>query len=326
MKAIVTGATGLVGRHVTLQLLSESWNNQFESVLALGRNQLKLQELTEFGAITEILDLTSNYEEFALLDNWGDAVWFHCAAALSGSKSETLHEVNSTGTKKLIKKAEELSVKRFIHVSSVTVYGLSGGNFLEDQPKNPQSSYGKSKLESETIVMNSTLDWTIFRPSFIGGPYDQNFLLEFTNRINAHKMPFLSREGTIAYIDARDLASCMVQSCVVDKTKRQIYNIQNDKIGYRKFVHLLGDSLKAEKPYGKNYPYYLVLFIGLLNEIFSKIRGKSAERGITRYRIKSLSSNRTMNIDKVKEDLSFNPEYSLEKSIMDWIDHHGSNN
>ena len=315
MKVLITGATGLVGRMVVDEFLKYE---KCEEVIALGRNEEKLAILKNKGATTLKFDLTADETEYSKLDTWADAVWVHCAAAVSGANEDVLNAVNVEGTRKLIQRAESHNV-RFIHISSITVYGATPGDFSESAPYNPGSRYAISKIKAEEIVKESNLNWTMIRPPYIGGPGDENFLRECKTRITAHKMPLLSKNGELALVDARDIASCIRVIYNNDKSKHEIYNIQGGTMGYREFVHLFGDRLGGDKPYGKNYPYFFVYTVGWLLDMIAKLKGKTNERGISRYRIKSLSSKRTMNTNKLESDIGFKPHYTIEMSINDFI-------
>lgn len=315
MKVLITGATGLVGRMVVNEFLNY---DKCEEVVALGRNEEKLAKLNKLGATTLKFDLTVDESEYEKLDNWGDAVWIHCAAAVSGANEDVLNAVNVEGTRKLVQRAEKHDA-RFIHISSITVYGSTPGDFEEDAPYNPGSRYAISKIKAEEIVIKSKLDWTMIRPPLIGGPGDENFLLECETRISAHKMPILGRDGELALVDARDIASCIKMIYNNEKTSKEIYNIQGGTIGYKAFVYLFGDSLGGNKPYGKHYPYFFVYSVGWVLDMIAKLKGRTNERGISRYRIKSLSSKRTMSTKKLETEIGFKPNYTIQMTVNDYI-------
>lgn len=321
MKFVVTGSTGLVGRNLTQYILENKDEN--DVVLATGRNPKILGELENLGAITKPLDLSTSISAFKILDDYGgnDSYWFHCAAAVTGDSESNFKETNIEGTKKLIQKATELKINKFILVSSISVYGLHSGNelgFLETQKPNPAGTYGESKLEQEILLQSSNLKWIAFRPPYIGGPNDRNVLVEFAKRIKSAKMPLFSKAGKMGYVDARDLAAMMFRGAHSDFVN-QIYNIQGTDCKLDEFVNTLGELLDVDPPYGKKYPYRVVLTLGYINDAFAKLRGKSTARSISAYRIKALTSNRILDTTKIKKDLNFKPMYSLDQSIKDWL-------
>lgn len=321
MKYVVTGSTGLVGRNLTEYLLQNK--KQEDIILATGRNLSILKELEELGADTMPMDLSKEIEEFNILNEFGgqDACWFHCAAAVTGASESSFQDINIGGTTKLIQKAEELKIAKFILVSSISIYGLKTDNpsgFPEDNSPNPGGTYGESKLQQETLLKSSKLKWLIFRPPYIGGPNDKNVLVEFGNRVKARKMPLFTKAGIMGYVDARDLAAMMMKGSMSEITN-QAFNIQGIACTLDEFVEAIGKAMGLEPPYGKKYPYRLVMTLGYINDFFAKLRGKSGARSISAYRIRALTSNRFLDTAKIVADLDFEPKYSLDESIKDWL-------
>lgn len=320
MRYVVSGATGLLGGNVVRELLMHETNE----VLALGRNLAKLQDLESKGAKTMRFDITGTEDEFSKLESWGgnSTIWVHCAAAITGASDDELHDVNILGTTKLVAKAEELNISKFVLISSIAIFGLHSPKklgFQEDDPRNPQSNYGRSKLEQENIVTSSKLDYVIFRPPFIGGPSDVNVLPGFYDRIKSKKMPRISKKGHFAFIDARDIAQLIIK--VVDKDiSRESFNVQSHSLELNEFIDLIGKTTGLNPPYGKKYPYFLVMTLATILDMFAKMQGISRDRSISRYRIKSLTSNRILDNSKSKNQLDFSPKYSMEQSILDWYE------
>jgi UDP-glucose 4-epimerase len=79
--------------------------------------------------------------------------------------------VNHWGTARLLEHCIEMGVKRFIYVSSASVYG-NGGEFDEDQPCRPVGPYSQSKLRGEIAVRSAAsrgLDVTVLRLATVFG-------------------------------------------------------------------------------------------------------------------------------------------------------------
>jgi nucleoside-diphosphate-sugar epimerase len=56
------------------------------------------------------------------------------------------YEINHKGSVRLAELAREAGVQRFVYMSSCSVYGVSGGDFVtEESPVNPQTAYGICK-------------------------------------------------------------------------------------------------------------------------------------------------------------------------------------
>lgn len=81
---------------------------------------------------------------------------YHLAARVTtpfaDHDSHGFEQVNHWGTAGLVQAIEQHPVKRFIHLSSVSVYGRSEMPVNEESPTNPESFYGSSKARAEAHV------------------------------------------------------------------------------------------------------------------------------------------------------------------------------
>lgn len=69
------------------------------------------------------------------------------------SEKTSFYNSNILITQNLLKGLENISIKKFIYISSVAVYGLSSGNMIsEKQELNAIDPYGSSKIFSETYI------------------------------------------------------------------------------------------------------------------------------------------------------------------------------
>lgn len=94
-------------------------------------------------------------------------VIIHAAAQTVADKPFTT--TNVLGTKILLDTSVKYGVKRFIYVSSDSVYGSlnseSEPSWDENSPLNPQNTYSLSKVEAEKLVKVSGLQYNITRSS-----------------------------------------------------------------------------------------------------------------------------------------------------------------
>lgn len=87
---------------------------------------------------------------------WGATSILHFAGLTHSSDCKKYYEVNADGTSNLIRRAEAANVKRFVYVSTQAI-GLKGG------------AYSHSKEIAEKHIKESSLNWTILRPSEVYG-------------------------------------------------------------------------------------------------------------------------------------------------------------
>lgn len=160
---LITGARGLLGREILEAVLQH--NNPGEIFLG-GRDITKMPN--KEGSFFErlMLDMTKKID----LPEGIDTV-IHAA----GEKhDETLMEaVNYRGTEMLAKQAAMRGVRRFVHISSVGVYGATSATkeVSEDSPKQPRNAYERSKSLGEMAVLkiaeDAGMEAIILRPSTV---------------------------------------------------------------------------------------------------------------------------------------------------------------
>jgi nucleoside-diphosphate-sugar epimerase len=147
--ALVTGATGAVGGRL-VEALSREW--AVRSLVRGGAESLPGEVVP--GDLSEIASL-----ERACA---GADTVFHLAALLHivnpGADLESEYaRVNVEGTRTLVRAAERAGVRRFVHFSTIAVYGPSSTTTDEATSTAPETIYARTKLESERIVLESAI-------------------------------------------------------------------------------------------------------------------------------------------------------------------------
>jgi nucleoside-diphosphate-sugar epimerase len=252
--ALVTGATGLVGSHLTGQLADAGW-----TVRALVRDPRHAAWLRELGASDlvrgDILDAAS----FAAAAKGCDVI-FHTAAAITPAAGdwESYRATNVGGTGAAID-AARTSGARLMHVSSVAVYGPQGRYRPDGQPTTEESPmppipehalYARSKRESEELVMAAHARgeiWaTAIRPDVIYGKRDRQFIPRMAtmfSRFHAFPLPG-GGKNTLAIINAASVADAAIRAATTDAAGGRAYNVANEgDTTLRDFVALAATGL-----------------------------------------------------------------------------------
>ena len=168
MTVLVTGATGLVGRHLVQRLLSEG-----ARVRALVRPTADASPLAAAGVEIATADLANDTPLDAVVA--GCDVVHHLAAVHGpGIEAAACEAVNVGGTERLARAAARAGVRRFVLASTRGVHGLVRGGILSEQsPVAPNTPYRHSKLEGERVVARCASQHglravTLRLPSMIG--------------------------------------------------------------------------------------------------------------------------------------------------------------
>jgi NADH dehydrogenase len=151
MTVLVTGGTGFVGHHVVHALRARDLR-----VRVLVRDRKRASRLAAWGAdlvVGDITDLTVLRAACVGVD----AV-VHNVAVIKGSRAD-FENVMEHGTRNLVSAAEGAGVRRFVLASALG---------LDERSRNAVP-YFTAKWEMERAVRSSSLEYVVFRPSFVFG-------------------------------------------------------------------------------------------------------------------------------------------------------------
>lgn len=248
-RALVTGATGLVGSYVVERLLRDGW-----SVRALVRQPSRfIDELGAASAVGDVLDAEGFSRAAAGCD-----VIVHAAAAITPHGGwEAFRRLNVDGALAAIAAAER-SGARLVQVSSVAVYGPQGryrddgGKTTEDAVLGPlpqRAYYARSKRESEQLVMQAHAGgriWaTAVRPCVVYGRRDRQFVPRVARLLRFGVAPIIGDGNTtFSIVHAANVADGIVRAPLIERAGGQAYNLANDfGVTVRRFFALAGEGL-----------------------------------------------------------------------------------
>lgn len=163
-------------------------------------------------------------------------VIINCAAYTAVDKAETDIEnaslVNRKAVKKLAIVSSELNIK-LIHISTDYVFdGKAYKPYCEEYQTNPQSVYGKTKLDGEKELINiNPKNSIIIRTSWVYSYYGNNFVKTML-RLGKEKESLgviFDQVGTPTY--AKDLAKAILDIIPqIENDKIEIYNYSNEGV------------------------------------------------------------------------------------------------
>jgi nucleoside-diphosphate-sugar epimerase/predicted dehydrogenase len=176
--ALVTGATGFIGRHLVRELVNAGWD-----VRALVRDAARGRHL-ESARVHVVLGDLADPDAFPGLAEGVDTV-FHLASAMRGSR-EVFESVDLDGTRHLLEEAKRAGVRRFVFTSTLGAYALGrfadGAVVTEEMTDDPDSvgAYARAKLLIERMLADAqragTLEVVIARLGLVFGPGASPFL------------------------------------------------------------------------------------------------------------------------------------------------------
>jgi len=311
---LVTGATGILGRVIVLELLKQG-----KKVRATKRKSSNINDVKH-----SFQFYTENPEEFFNKIEWIDVDFddidslktalinveevYHCAAKVSfhpDDRKEMYHS-NIVGTRNLLFACENSSVKKFCFVSSVAV--LDGtdenGKVTEDSNFNPKlrhSKYAKSKHFSEMEVWRASaegLKTVIINPGVIIGSGNWH---SSSGEIfgTFEKFPY-AMSGSSNYVDVRDVANIAIalmernifgeRFLIISENKKlvEVANLIRQKLGK--------SQAKVLPKWILNVGYVLNLLLGWLIPPL---------RLLNRINIQAVTSHHLLSNNKIKERLDY---------------------
>lgn len=250
-KALVTGGGGFIGSHIVEELLKRGLEvvsvdnlvtNDFTNTLIFSGNgnpnfQFECVDITDYN------DLVPCFKDV-------DIVFHNAASKKTICLDNPMRdlEINAKGTYNVLKIANKVGVKKFIHASTGSVYGEP--IFLpttENHPTNPTSFYGISKLCGEKYVLLADMDTTILRYHHVYGPR-QNYsdyggvVSIFIRRLLQDKPPIIHGDGTQirSFTYVKDVVNANLFVASLNESEGEIYNIAS---GLKITINKLADKL-----------------------------------------------------------------------------------
>ena len=164
MRILVTGTEGYLGSLLAGELLRRG-----DEIIGLDTGYYKERMLYHDGQMTP-LTLTKDIRQIELEHLKGIDAVVHMAE-LSNDPAGQLapnitYEINHQASVRLAELARKSGVQRCVYMSSCSVYGVSGGDFVtEESPVDPQTAYGVCKTLVERDVQ--ALANAQFAPTFL---------------------------------------------------------------------------------------------------------------------------------------------------------------
>jgi GlcNAc-P-P-Und epimerase len=164
-KVLITGGSGFIGTNLVSKFLELGW-----VVLNYDISPPKIESHSQYWKNIDITDRTLLID--SIRDDMPDYI-VHLAARtdLNELNSVDGYKANIEGVRNIMDAASNLpGLQRIILASSMLVCKL-GYQPVSFDDYNPNSFYGQSKVESERIIKQYNLNWTIVRPTSIWGPW-----------------------------------------------------------------------------------------------------------------------------------------------------------
>ncbi len=282
MKALVTGATGFVGRPTCAELAARG-----HDVAALVRRPGSEPPGTR-GVRGDLTDETSLTR--ALEAERPDCVVHLAAETARARDSRRVERVNVEGTRSLVAACEAAGRPKLAFVSTVVTGEAHGELLEEDRPLPVDTAYGRSKQACERLLRDSEVPFSVIRPGHVygaGGWYVE----EFVKRLRQPGRFAVIGSGANWWdvVRVEDVASAIADA--LERAPRDsVYHVADDEpIRFYDFVALTAEALGVGRP--RRIPVAVARLVG----------GRDPVTAATR-------SARTSNA-RIKRELGWSPRF-----------------
>ena len=224
LKIVVTGASGFIAKNLR-KYLSE----QNIELISISRNDFKNFK-------NEIKIISENYKEKNILKKIKNSdVLIHLVGIGKQSVNSDYDMINTDLTKHVVNLSKKARIKKIIFLSGL---GVSSNTAL---------GYFISKYNAEKQIIDSGLDFTIFRPSYIVGK-DDLLSKNLKNQIKSGEI-IIPGSGTysIQPIHVSDVVKVIFESLSQLKFNNKIIDLVGpDFVTFEKYVKLFSKGTKTK--------------------------------------------------------------------------------
>lgn len=305
MRALITGATGFVGRDVCARAVRQGLTVR-----------AALRKHVESGSVESVV-----VGEINGATEWGRAlrdvdVVIHLAARVhimresAESPLDEFRRINVAGTERLASSAAASGVRRLVYVSSIKVNGEAtsdGSRFSEVDTLFPQDPYGVSKYEAEQalhrIAEETGLEVVIVRPPLVyGAGVKGNFIQMLKVLAKGVPLPLASVHNRRSLVYVENLADALIACATHPAAAGQTYLVSDgEDISTSQLLRSLGDALGA--------PARLIPCPPTLLNLAGRLTGRTAQ-------VERLLGSLQVDSGKIRRELDWTPPYTLQQGLQ----------
>jgi 2-alkyl-3-oxoalkanoate reductase len=319
-KALVTGATGLLGSHLADRLTAQGFR-----VRALVRAGSRTDFLDTLGVEIVRGDLTDPAACAAAVADV--ALVFHCAAKVGDWGKWSEFQTGCVLATRILAQAALLAgVNRFVHVSSTSAYGHPTDRETPIDETFPLGQnvwildyYTRSKVDCERLLWqmaDAGLPLTVIRPSWLFGERDRTTAPRLVREFRQGRMMVVGKgDNLLSAVYAGIVADAAMLAARDHDSVGEAYNItSHGRITQREFLNLFADALQVPRV-RRQVPFALAFAGGFLLEMQDRLLQRSRPPRVTRYGAWLLGRYLEYSTEKARRRLGWQPSIGYGESI-----------
>ncbi|KQM99296.1 hypothetical protein ASE85_11385 [Sphingobium sp. Leaf26] len=315
--AFVTGATGLLGRHLVERLVQQGW-----TVRALHRNPSDAAKLRAIGAEPFAGDL-GNPAALRKAMAGADTV-FHAAALFTmWAPAEDFESANVGGTRNMLTAAQAEHVSSFVYISAAGVVmgdGKPMTNIAEDTPLAYPSCapYLASKARAQKLVLDANeaggMRTAAILPPLIWGA-GMPMLDNLVEQVMAGSFTWPAGGSQImSTAHVHNVCACAILAAEKSPGGRAYFVTDGQSQSLRTVMTALVGTKDVEIK-ARNAPLGIAWFIARVMELLWRTFGRSGEPPLTRQMLRMVGYDFTISDRRAREELGYAPVTSWAQGL-----------
>ena len=315
MRVLITGATGLLGGHLIKELQQRGEDIRALVLPVENADKLEKQGVEVVrGDITDAGTLEPAVQDVELI--------FHLAGMMGIWRPLADYRVvNVTGSENLYKAAQKAGVRRYVHTSSHTVYGLGYGRFLteNDALRPDPDPYSLTKAEGDRLIrrlmLNSAVETVILRPGTFFGPGDRLHFGRMAQKMKDGKGVIIGRgDNALPFCYVTDVVQGFMLAAYHENAPGNVYNITNDRpLTQLEMFNAIADAVDGVRP-TRHLPY-LPIYYGSIVAEKVVARVTRTKPIVTQLGAMMFGSDNRHSVEKARRELGYEPKVDLRTGI-----------
>jgi len=319
LKALVTGASGFIGRYLVQALLDAGWECRL-----LARPGSDVSAWEQAGAEIARGDITMPQSLAGIAE--GIDVVFHLAgeghvAAASDEAYARFRRVNVDGVANLTEACAGQPLRKFVHFSSTAAMGLIRTEQIdENSPQQPLTPYQRSKREGELVLLDAWkthhLPAVILRPCMVYGIGGTGEFAKMCRWMAKGIFPRVGRGSNFTpMVHVKDVVRAALLAAENGRAG-ETYLVVGESLPIAEMRRIVLDTLGLKRPY-IYVPLTGALVAAGVLEWLARLTG--ATPPVSRRNILSVATGRVFNTDKAKQELGFEAKIKLADSAPETL-------
>jgi nucleoside-diphosphate-sugar epimerase len=314
MKVLITGATGLLGRHLLREL--QQRGEQIRALVLPVENAEALRKQGIEVVRGDVTDVSTLVPAVKGMD---------CVIHLAGMMGvwrplADYRRVNVIGSENLYWLAQKADVRRFVHTSSHTVYGLGHGRCMTEQDvlRPDPDPYSMTKAEGDYLIrrlmQDSTIETVILRPGTFFGPGDHLHFGRMAERLKQGKGVIIGKgDNALPFCYVSDVVQGFLLATYHENAPGNVYNITNDRpLTQQEIFNAIADAVGGKRS-TRHLPYLPVYYGSIVAEKIAMIR--QTRPIVTRLGVMMFGTDNRHSIEKARRELGYEPEVSIREGL-----------